>query len=207
VPSGPHIQLTHSVSSTGAVTQQIKVDLFTGDLTQYGTLVDGGMTINGEPMKLGFEAHNQLPYYYVEVPAISPNTVYSFEIPLQDGRIARADITTQEHLLTELNAPARVERDADLTISWGPIANHDLMTVTVSYTGKNNEESLILSNRLAPEDISAGTLTLEQYSFTRSGVDRVKIAIHGWKVGTTANFADGGRIMSRMSVERMVEID
>ena len=205
VPVGPHFSVEYIIEADGTINQTIKVDLFTGDLSQYGEIKDGGMTVNGEAMKLGKEAHD-LPYYYVESPTIAANTKYLFAIGLADGRQATASVITQKTMLATLTAPATADPKHDMDISWTGTSNHDYLVVSVSYTFKN-EDILIYTRKLDPSEVTAGAITLERAAFVRSGANTVRIQLVSWKMGDATNFVNGGRIVSKMAVSRNVTVD
>jgi len=206
VPVGPHFYVEHSIHDDGLTEQVIYANLFTGDLKQYGELKDGAMTLNGKPLKLGEDEHG-LPRYFDESPAVTPNTKYTFEIRLANGLTASAEVTTQQSALTALTTPATADAQHDMTISWPAVSNHDQMVVSVYYTAKNStDEMLAGSFKLTSDDIAAASYTIPKLTFSRSNIRSARIQLIGYKTGTATNFLDGGRIVSKMSVEKVVDV-
>ena len=207
VPVGPHFNIERNVDANGMINEVINVNLYTGDLTQYGQLADGTMTVNGKPLKLGEEEHG-LPRYYDESPSVTPNTKYTFEIKLASGLIATAEVTTQESAFTELVTPATADAQHDLTISWPAVSNHDQMVVSVYYTAKNSADELLAASfKLTSDEIASASYTIPKLTFSKSNIRSARIQLIGYKTGTTTNFLDGGRIVSKMSVEKVVEVN
>jgi hypothetical protein len=206
VPVGPHFSIEYSIHANGNIDQLINVNLFTGDLVQYGELKDGGMKVNGEPMTLGLEEH-ELPVYYVENPVVVPNTAYKFEIPLADGTIASAEVITQQNAPTELTTPPSASSQDDMSVSWPAVSNHDQMVLSVYYTAKNSsDEQLAASFKLTSDEIATGSYNIPRETFLRSNIKSARIQLIGYKSGTTKNFKNGGRIVSKMTIEKVVDV-